>query len=86
MQIYVDMNLFSGPKHRCCIQQSLRAKKGYLYKELYWPEMLWQYMYIQQCSSVLFTGMLILGCVLRNVPGVNIVGENLDSRWSSALR
>ncbi|KAL4240467.1 Sodium/hydrogen exchanger 9B2 [Mactra antiquata] len=31
-------------------------------------------------------GMLIAGFMLRNVPGINIVGNNLDSGWSSALR
>ncbi|WAR20709.1 SL9B2-like protein [Mya arenaria] len=31
-------------------------------------------------------GMLIVGCLLRNVPKIDIVGNNLDSGWSSALR
>lgn len=31
-------------------------------------------------------GMLIVGCMLRNVPVINIVGESIDGRWSSALR
>ncbi|XP_060581305.1 sodium/hydrogen exchanger 9B2-like [Ruditapes philippinarum] len=31
-------------------------------------------------------GMLIIGCLLRNVPGISIVGENLDKSWSAALR
>lgn len=30
--------------------------------------------------------MLIVGVLLRNIPGVNTVGESIDSKWSGALR
>ena len=33
-----------------------------------------------------FTGMLIVGCLLRNVPVIDIVGKGLDSKWLGALR
>ena len=35
------------------------------------------------CLSPL--GMLIVGCLLRNVPVIN-VAKNIDTDWSSALR
>ncbi|XP_052079843.1 sodium/hydrogen exchanger 9B2-like [Mytilus californianus] len=31
-------------------------------------------------------GMLIVGVLLRNIPGVNTIGESIDSKWSGALR
>ncbi|KAJ8306577.1 hypothetical protein KUTeg_017122, partial [Tegillarca granosa] len=31
-------------------------------------------------------GMLIMGVLLRNVPGVKIIGEGIDAKWSGALR
>ncbi|KAK3588170.1 hypothetical protein CHS0354_012235 [Potamilus streckersoni] len=31
-------------------------------------------------------GMLIVGLMLRNIPGVKTIGEGIDSKWSSALR
>ncbi|XP_063411812.1 sodium/hydrogen exchanger 9B2-like [Mytilus trossulus] len=31
-------------------------------------------------------GMLIVGVLLRNIPGVNTVGESIESKWSGALR
>ena len=39
-------------------------------------------------SSVFFysTGMLITGCLLQNVPVINVVGKNIDNSWSGALR
>jgi hypothetical protein len=32
------------------------------------------------------TGMLLVGALLRNVPVIDVVGKNLDSAWSGALR
>ncbi|KAK3087377.1 hypothetical protein FSP39_005190 [Pinctada imbricata] len=31
-------------------------------------------------------GMLIIGVMLRNIPGVRTIGDNIDSKWSGALR
>ncbi|CAD5122438.1 DgyrCDS10862 [Dimorphilus gyrociliatus] len=31
-------------------------------------------------------GMLITGCLLRNVPGIKTIGESINQDWSSALR
>lgn len=30
--------------------------------------------------------MLIVGVLLRNVPGIKIVGESIDAKWSGHLR
>lgn len=32
------------------------------------------------------SGMLIVGVFLRNVPGIKIVGESIDAKWSGHLR
>lgn len=32
------------------------------------------------------SGMLIVGVLLRNVPGIKIVGESIDPKWSGHLR
>lgn len=31
-------------------------------------------------------GMLIVGVLLRNIPGIKIVGESIDTKWSGHLR
>lgn len=30
--------------------------------------------------------MLIIGCLLRNVPRIKSIGESIDQSWSSSLR
>lgn len=37
-------------------------------------------------NFVITSGMLIVGVLLRNVPGIKIVGESIDPKWSGHLR
>jgi len=38
------------------------------------------------CVGPRVSGMLIIGLLLRNIPGIKFVGENIDSKWGSTLR
>lgn len=31
-------------------------------------------------------GMLVVGILLKSVPGLDLVGKNIDQEWSTALR
>lgn len=31
-------------------------------------------------------GMLVVGILLKSVPGLDIIGKNIDQEWSAALR
>ncbi|XP_052237809.1 sodium/hydrogen exchanger 9B2-like [Dreissena polymorpha] len=38
------------------------------------------------CAVVVKMSMLILGLMLRNVPGIKYIGEHIDAKWSGTLR
>jgi len=41
---------------------------------------------VDTCVGPRVSGMLIIGLLLRNIPGIKFVGENIDSKWGSTLR
>ena len=54
----------------------------YLCEKLYLPILHLKLPYI----IIIVSGMLIVGVMLRNIPGIKIVGDSIDPKWSGALR
>lgn len=70
-----------GCKHAFLLRSSkLKTTKydSFSYSLLYYEEL---FTYFDITS-----GMLIVGVLLRNVPGIKIVGESIDAKWSGHLR
>lgn len=70
-----------GYKHAFLLRSNKKKPTKYdsfSYSLLYYEEL---FTYFDITS-----GMLIVGVLLRNVPGIKIVGESIDPKWSGHLR